>query len=75
MVKAVNDDLTYRLPDIPYKTCLIWGDQDTATPLADGQDMERLMPDAKLHVLEGTDHFSFLRKPGEFKEILRSFLC
>ncbi len=43
MVKAVNDDLTYRLPDIPYKTCLIWGDQDTATPLDDGQYMERLM--------------------------------
>ena len=75
MVKAVNNDLTYRLPDIPYETCLIWGDQDTATPLADGQDMERLMPKAELHVLSGTDHFSFLRKPGEFKEILRSFLC
>ncbi|MQN01869.1 MAG: alpha/beta hydrolase [Lachnospiraceae bacterium] len=75
MVKAVNDDLTYRLPDIPYETCLIWGDQDTATPLLDGKDMERLMPNAALHVLTGTDHFSFLRKPQEFNEILRSFLC
>lgn len=75
MVRAVNNDLTYRLPDIPYEACLVWGDLDTATPLADGQDMERLIPNATLHVLTGTDHFSFLRKPQEFREILRSFLC
>ncbi len=75
MVRAVNNDLTYRLPDIPYHTCLIWGDLDTATPLADAKDMDRLIPNSELHVLTGTDHFSYLRKPGEFKEILRSFLC
>lgn len=75
MIKAVNNDLTYRLPDIPYETCLVWGDLDTATPIADGNDMARLMPHARLNVLEGTDHFSFLRKPGEFKKIIRSFLC
>lgn len=75
MVRAVNNDLTYRLADIHYRTCLIWGDLDTATPLADGRDMEKLIPGADLHVLTGTDHFSFLRKPQEFRDILRSFLC
>lgn len=75
MVRAVNNDLTYRLADIHYRTCLIWGDLDTATPLADGKDMEKLIPGADLHVLTGTDHFSFLRKPQEFRDILRSFLC
>lgn len=74
MVRAVNNDLTYRLPDIPYDTCLIWGDNDTATPLVDGEDMERLIPHATLHVLKGTDHFSFLRSPDEFRDIIRSFL-
>ena len=36
--------------------------------------MEAKMPNAALVVLEGTDHFSFLYKPVEFRNILRSFL-
>ena len=32
------------------------------------------MPNAGLAVLQGTDHFSFLYKPVEFRNILRTFL-
>jgi pimeloyl-ACP methyl ester carboxylesterase len=32
------------------------------------------MPNAALVVLEGTDHYSFLYKPVEFRGILRAFL-
>ena len=59
MVRLLHEDLTDCLPKIQASTLLIWGDQDTATPLADAKIMEKQIPDAGLVVLEGTGHFSF----------------
>ena len=74
LVMAVNEDLKDIMPLVEPDTLLVWGDLDTDTPLSDGKTMERLMPAAGLVVLEGTDHFSFLYKPVEFRGILRAFL-
>lgn len=74
LVMAVNEDLKHLMPDVKQEVLLVWGDLDTDTPLSDAKTMERLMPNAALVVLEGTDHFSFLYKPVEFRNILRSFL-
>lgn len=74
MVKMLNEDLEEYLPKIKASTLLIWGDKDTATPLADGQKMESLIPDAGLAVLEGTGHFSFAEKWGQCRAILDSFI-
>lgn len=72
--KVVNEDLTDRLPLIKAPTLLIWGENDTATPLADAQKMERLIPDAGLVSFAGCGHYSFLDNPGQFAAVLRSFL-
>jgi pimeloyl-ACP methyl ester carboxylesterase len=74
-VKLVNQDLTSLLPDVRASTLLIWGDQDTATPLSDGQTMERLIPDAGLVVLEGAGHFSYLDQPQRFARVAGHFLA
>lgn len=74
LVNVVNEDLTDLLPGVKPSTLLIWGDLDTATPLADGQKMEQLMPDAGLAVMHGCTHFAFLDNPVLFANILRSFL-
>lgn len=74
LVMAVNEDLKDIMPLVEPETLLVWGDLDVVTPLADGKTMERLMPNAALVVLEGTDHFSFLYKPAEFRNVLRAFL-
>ncbi len=74
LVKAVNEDLTPILPRIDRETLLIWGDKDTATPLQDGKDMERLIPGAGLAVIPGTGHYSFLEAPGVFSRIINAFL-
>ncbi len=73
LVKAVNEDLTDLLPLIKQDTLLIWGDKDTATPLRDARIMEEKIPNAGLVVFEGAGHYSFLEKPLEFKNIMRSF--
>ncbi len=73
LVKAVNEDLTHLLGSVRQETLLIWGDLDTATPLGDGKKMEELMPNAGLVVLEGAGHYSFLEKPAEFRNVMRSY--
>lgn len=72
--KVVNEDLTDRLELIKAPTLLIWGENDTATPLSDAQKMEKLIPDAGLVSFPGCGHYSFLDNPGQFAAVLRSFL-
>ena len=42
LVMNVNEDLVPYMPYVTAPTLLIWGDKDTATPLSDGQTMEKL---------------------------------
>ena len=73
LVKAVNEDLTHLLPGIQAPTLLVWGDRDTATPLRDGQLMEKTIPGAGLAVIPGTGHFSFVENPMLFGRIMASY--
>ena len=72
--KVVNEDLTDRLHLIKTPTLLIWGENDTATPLSDAKKMEKLIPDAGLVAFPGCGHYSFLDNPAGFAAVLRSFL-
>ena len=74
LVMAVNEDQKDELPQVKQDTLLVWGDLDLDTPISDAHKMEEKMPNAALVVLEGTDHYSFLYKPVEFRNILRAFL-
>ncbi len=74
MSKVVNQDLTDRLSLIKAPTLLIWGENDTATPLSDARKMSRLIPDAGLVSFAGCGHYSFLDNPGQFRAVLSSFL-
>lgn len=74
MVSLVNTDLRDIVHNISCPTLLIWGENDTATPLADAKILEKLIPDAGLCVIKGTGHYSFCEKPYEAHAILRSFI-
>ena len=74
LVKVVNEDLTGLLPNIKASTLLIYGENDTATPVADAKKMEAMIPDAGLCVIEGAGHFSFVERPYQVHKILHSFL-
>lgn len=72
--KCVNEDLKHVMPSIKAPTLLIWGENDTATPLKSAKIMERLIPDAGLVSFPGCGHYSFLDNPVQFAAVLRSFL-
>ncbi|NJP38607.1 alpha/beta fold hydrolase [Alkalicoccus luteus] len=74
LVKVVNDDFQHLMPSIQASTLLIFGEQDTATPVSHGQQMEKLIPDAGLVVLKNAGHFAYLDQPQQFNAVLHSFL-
>ena len=63
LVRLVNEDVRGLLPSLHLPVLLIWGDQDSETPIDDGRLMERLIPDAGLVVFEGAGHFAYLEQP------------
>lgn len=74
LVKTVNEDMRRYLPEINAPVLLVWGENDTDTPVSDGKLMEKLIPDAGLVVLKNAGHFSYLDKACDFNIIVDHFL-
>lgn len=49
-------DLSDQWPDVSTPTLLLWGDADPISPLAVGERLAMLLPQARLHVVPGGDH-------------------
>lgn len=73
-IKVVNQDLCPYMPSIQAPTLLIWGSEDTATPLSDAKLMNSLIEDSGLVVFEGAGHYSFLEQPTRFNIVVGNFL-
>lgn len=74
LVSLVNTDLRDIIHNIKCPTLLIWGENDTATPLSDAKIIESLIPDSGLCVIKGTGHYSFCEQPYQAHAILNSFI-
>ena len=74
LVNTVNEDLSALLPKCTPETLLIWGRNDDAAPLCDGERMEKEMPDAGLVTLDNAGHFAFIEQQFIFLRVLSSFL-
>lgn len=72
--KVVNEDLCHVMPSIKASALLIWGHNDTATPISDAKKMEKLIPDAGLVDFPNCGHYSFLDNPGGFAAVTKEFL-
>lgn len=73
MSKSVNEDLRKLMPSIKSSTLLIWGENDTATPLSDAKIMQKHIPDSGLVSFPGCGHYSFLDNPRGFRAVIREF--
>lgn len=70
---CVNEDFKYVMPDIKAPTLLIWGENDTATPLSYAETMNSLIPDSGLVSFPDAGHYSFLDNPVGFKAVIKEF--
>lgn len=69
-VRVVNKDLTPLLDKIQNETLLIWGEDDTATPLYMGKLMEQKIKNAGLAVMKNAGHYAFLDDYSRFVSII-----
>lgn len=73
----VAKDLTEYLPKITYPTLIVWGEEDTITPLVDGHTMKKLISGSKLIVIKNRGHklpYESLESVKEFVEAAKPFL-
>lgn len=71
---VVQEDLSGDLPHIQAPTLLLWGKQDTDTPVSYGETMHTMIKKSQLVVFPGAGHFSFLDTPKEWYRALSDFL-
>lgn len=77
-VPALDALMTYdirdRLEEITCPTLLVWGEKDLLVPVADAEEFERRIPDARKVSLEDTGHLPQIERAGRFNRELLSFL-
>lgn len=74
LVNHVNLDLTDELNKIKCPSLLIWGTNDTAVPIEDGEALEKLINNAGLVVYEGCTHYAYLERLDQTIRVLNSFI-
>jgi pimeloyl-ACP methyl ester carboxylesterase len=60
LVKAVSENLSEAARAVRCPVVLVYGEHDRETPPDIGERLQRLIPDAQLHVLRGFDHWNVL---------------
>jgi pimeloyl-ACP methyl ester carboxylesterase len=73
MVKVLPCDYTEKLSLIKNSTLLIWGENDTDTPLSCAKVLENGIRDCGLVVIPKAGHFSFAQAPLLTSNVLKSF--
>jgi len=72
--KVINEDLEPILSDIDSPTLLLWGENDQATPLSDGELMSKKINNAKLVAIKNAGHYPFVDSPAEVNNYIVEFL-
>ncbi|HSK68385.1 MAG TPA: alpha/beta hydrolase [Candidatus Limnocylindria bacterium] len=70
----VRQDLLPLLPKIRQPVLLVWGENDTATPLWMAREMEENLADARLLVYAADDHWAYLNQLARFVTAAEVFL-
>jgi pimeloyl-ACP methyl ester carboxylesterase len=71
---TLSADLSAEAGDIRHSTLLVWGGDDTLVPIAVGEGLERLMPNARLEVLPRLGHQPMWEDAAAFCDVVRPFL-
>jgi pimeloyl-ACP methyl ester carboxylesterase len=74
MSRAVTPDFNSILPQIEVPTLLIWGDDDSRSPLSVGEDIRDAVPGARLVVIPNAGHVSNMEQPERFNSEVRQFM-
>ncbi len=74
LVAHVNTDLTEEVSKIKCPTLLIWGTNDSAVPIEDAYELEKLISNCGLVTYEGCTHYAYLERLDQTIRVLNSFI-
>jgi pimeloyl-ACP methyl ester carboxylesterase len=66
-------DLTRELPHVQIPTLVIGGTADVLTPPFESRQIARLIPGARLEIMEGSGHMIMLERTEEFNQLVVDF--
>jgi 3-oxoadipate enol-lactonase len=69
----VGLDLTHELPKVRVPTLVIGGTADVLTPPFEARQMARLIPGARLELLQGAGHMLMLERTEEVDQLIADF--
>jgi len=70
MINLISTDLKSVLAEIKIPTLIIWGAQDTITPLSDGKLMHSLIKNSKLYIIKDAQHSPHFTHAEEIANII-----
>ncbi len=73
-LKIISEDLSMTAKNVTIPTLLIWGADDTETPLADGKKLSELISGSELKALNKAGHFVHKEKSKEVARLIQEFL-
>ena len=53
---------------------IVWGAADTVTPLWQGQELAKLIPNSRLAIIDAVGHIPYIEDPQKFDDVLIQFL-
>lgn len=71
---ALRHNLRTELHKIDIPVNLVWGKNDTITPPFVGEEFQKLLPNASLHIIDECGHAAMMEQANTFNEILEQFL-
>jgi pimeloyl-ACP methyl ester carboxylesterase len=74
-LSTIGEDLQADARTISVKTLLIWGENDSDTPVSDGQLLAAATPHSKLEVIPNAGHFVYLDAPYVVLALVKKFLA
>jgi pimeloyl-ACP methyl ester carboxylesterase len=78
-IQALRANIDYpiaeRLPEIACPTLIVWGAEDRVISVADADMFERLIPNSRKVIFDGTGHMAMLERPAAFNELLEEFMA
>jgi pimeloyl-ACP methyl ester carboxylesterase len=72
--KIIREDVRHKAKQITVPTLLIYGSADNQTPISEGRLLAEAIPNSKLEIIEGANHFLHHDSTGQVSRLIKAFL-
>lgn len=70
---AIRHNMRKDIPNFKMPVCLIWGKQDTITPIEVCDEFHELFPNSEKHIIDKCGHAPMMERPIEFNSLADNF--